>query len=157
MPMRAVRTMDRMMSEMPFEVLIVFLCILSGTPMAFGAVPSPNSLLVSLPHWAVRGWGALLAVGGLMTYIGLVMSHIVAKRRFIEGLYVEAGGLLLIGSGSLVFSMSIMAVNGWNSIFSISVYIVLAASCFFRYRTLRRTIRKMREAIELERKLHGSD
>lgn len=157
MPMRAVRTLDRMMSEMPFEVLIVFLCLFSGLPMALGILPSPGSLIRTLPTWGIRLWGATLSIGGFMAIIGLVMSHVDRRRRFIEGMYIEGGGLLMIGAGALVFGLCILVAAGWPAAFSILIYGVMAASCFFRFRTVRRTVRKMREAIDLERKLQSGD
>lgn len=152
MPKRVIRLVDSVMSEMPFEVLIILLCILTGLPMALGVLPQPNSLIATLPSWTIKCWGGLLSVGGITALIGLIMSHLIARRRFVEGMYLEAGGLLVIGSGALVFGLCIVVAVGWPAVFSISVYCIMAAACFFRYRTIRRTISKMREAIVLERK-----
>jgi hypothetical protein len=92
-----------------------------------------------------------------MTLVGLTMSHLTTRRRFLEGLYVEAGGLFALGAGSLVFSLGIAAAQGTRATFSILVYLMVSLSCYFRYRSLKRTVHKMRHAIELERKLQNGD
>lgn len=154
--MYRLRTINKVMSEMPFEVLITLMCLFSGLPMALGILPSPSSVLSTLPVWAIRCWGVMLSVGGLTTIIGLLMSHATRNRKFVEGLYIEGGGMLILGSGALVFGLTIMAAAGMRSIFSVCVYLALTASCFFRFRTAKQTVRKMKEAIDLERKrIHG--
>lgn len=155
--MYGVRTVDRIMTEMPFEVLITVLCLIVGLPMALGVLPPPTSLVRTLPEWSIRCWGSLLSLGGITTLVGLLLSHATQKRRFIEGLYIEGAGMAILGSGALVFGLTIFVAAGWHAMFSVLVYLVMAVSCFFRYRTTRHTVKKMKEAIGIERKfLHGN-
>lgn len=150
------RAVDRIMSEMPFEVLITFLCLATGLPMAVGILPSPASLIRVLPGWSIQCWGAMLSMGGLLTFVGLGLSHATKHRKFIEGLYIEGAGMLILGAGTLVFGLTIAAAAGWRALFGMLVYFVMAASCFFRFRTLRRTVSEMKKAVEIERgHLHG--
>lgn len=155
--MYGLRATGRMMSEMPFEVFITILCLMAGLPMALGILPPPTSLVRTLPVWAIRCWGSLLSLGGITTLTGLFLSHATKKRRFVEGLYIESAGMAILGSGALVFGLTIFVAAGWHAMFSVLVYFVMAASCFFRYRATRHTVKKMKEAIGIERKfLHGN-
>lgn len=149
--------LDGMMAEAPFEVLFMILCLLSGIPLALGALPPPNSLTATLPPLLIRLWGLTLAIGGGITLTGLIMAHLYRQRRFVEGLIIEGGGLVALGSAVFVFALAIIVVNGTAAVFGISVYFMLTASCFARWRTTRRAVKKMKTALDLERKLQSGE
>lgn len=117
-----------------FEILIAWLCLVSGVPMMIGHA-QPNSVIALLPEWLVRVWGINLALGGLLILLGYgAWRH--RARTVVHGelgLSVEQAGLCLLGSGTLVFGVIIILVAGWAGTLPAGTYLVFTAACLFRY------------------------
>lgn len=153
MPKRVVRFADSILTEDPFRIFFVVLCLLVGVPYVLGVLPPPNALESALPAVVIRLWGATLVLGSLTTLCGIVMAHALRSRRYIEGLMIEGGGLLVLASPSIVLSLVLVITSGLDAALGISTYAMFATACLYRFRGCRRTTNKMREAIQLERKL----
>lgn len=117
-----------------FEILIAWLCLVSGVPMLLDRA-QPNSVISLLPEWLVRLWGINLALGGLLILLGYgAWRH--RSRTFAHGelgLGIEQAGLCLLGSGTLVFGIIIVMVAGWAGMLPAGTYLVFTAACLFRY------------------------
>lgn len=158
MPRRIVRWMDSLLSEDPFELFFVLLCFLAGIPLATRAAPSPSSLEAALPLLVVKLWGVTLSSGGFVSLCGILLRHpnpyrTTKKPRYIEGLLIEGGGLIALASAAAVIALAIITRTGLEALFGTATYFMFVAACAYRFITIKRTVAKMREAIELERKL----
>lgn len=154
--MRSLRWLDRMLSEDQFKVFFMLLCLVAGIPLVLGA-PAPKSV-EALPELVVRLWGITLALGGLTSLVGISMRHARRSRLFIEGLLVEGAGLVALASAAAVFATVIIVVNAtWSAAFGTATYFMFTVACGFRFRTIRRIVRKMQEAIKLESRLQSGD
>jgi hypothetical protein len=155
--MRLVKWLDRMLSEDQFKVFFMILCLFAGIPLALGA-PAPSSVVAALPVLVIRLWGVTLALGGVTSLVGIAMRHATRSRLFIEGLIIEGAGLVALASAAATFATVIIVVNAtWSAAFGTATYFMFVAACIFRFRTIRRVVRKMQEAIELERRLQSGD
>jgi hypothetical protein len=159
---RFFRWLNVMATEDTFELFFVLLCVVSGIPLMLGVVSSPQSLEAALPELLIRIWGATLLLGGLVALCGIGLRHednfkIKRRPRFIEGFILEGAGLVALASAAAVIALALIVLTGTKALFGVSTYFMFVLACLFRYRHIRKVVRKMREAIELETRLRRGD
>lgn len=138
----------------PFQLFLLALSLVSSVGLLQGK--SGSQLLdARLNDFAVSLWGAALAIGSLLAMAGVwCYRH---PHRLMSGLYLERGGLVLVGAAASVYSFVVLhsAADVSGVRFTASVQIGYAAACFFRswqdhraitqtkrlYRTLQRSAR----------------
>lgn len=103
----------------PFQTYLLFLCAISGIPLAFG-VKTAGSVEALLPEWAALTWGLCLAGGSVL---GLTGSYW-PKRHYATALTVERIGLLIVGPAALLYSVLIAIYIGFSG--TVTVLIVAA-------------------------------
>jgi hypothetical protein len=130
-----------------FELLIAWLCLGTGLPMALGA-PAPMSLQRALPHWLINCWGGTLFLGGLLIVVGIGLRHRhPSTARLATGLRVEVAGLMPLAAGSAVFGIVIAAAGGWRGMFAAGTYVMFAVACLLRSVEVRDAERGLRSAV----------
>lgn len=134
-----------------FELLIAYLCVVAGLPLALGA-PPPNSIQRILPSWLVHCWGATLFIGGVLIVLGLALRRgAPGISRLLVGLRIEQAGLLPMAAGAAVFSLVITVAAGWPGVFAGGTYLMFAAACLLRTVEVRDTARGIDQAVQRSR------
>jgi hypothetical protein len=105
----------------PFEQFVLFLGLIVGWPLLFGA-PTPGStsellgpLLVRIWAWMLVGGCAIALMGSWWTWwswLGRWGSR--WRPRATSALLIEQVGLLAMGGGSVVYAYGIAAAVGWG-------------------------------------------
>jgi hypothetical protein len=130
-----------------FELFVALLCMVSGVPLSLGIAPNPNSIVATLPTWAVVAWGVSLSFGGGCTVTGILWRHI-NELQFIAGLYVEKAGLYMLGSACLVLALAIGIHVGGSGLVTSGICGALAAACVSRVRTINKEAKIVKEHTE---------
>lgn len=89
----------------PFEIALLGACVIAGAVMAITGV-RPPSLSRSLPYDVMTVWLALVAAGGLVGIVGAYW-----RGRIDDGLLIEFGGVLAIGSACTLYVIALFALN----------------------------------------------
>jgi hypothetical protein len=139
-----VRNLANAWQGFQFEILIAFICALSGIPLAFSIAPRPTSIVVVLPELARIVWGISLSLGGSLVLVGIIWRYN-NPIKFISGLYLERAGLYMLGSSTAVFVLAIIVFAGANGFFSGMTYGAFASACLSRTMLITREISIIRE------------
>lgn len=126
-----------------FEVFFGVLCLLAALPMLARPTEfAPRSIQATLPLGLVIAWGITLLMGGVLVLTGL----------FTRNYRIEQAGLALLGSGALVFGMSIVLFAPWDPsrALSVATYGAFTLTCVYRYRQLTRVLYAIQHARELQ-------
>jgi len=131
----------------PFELLIAFLCVVSGIPLMLGFHLS-NSTAEVLPFTLQILWGVLLFIGGALSILGLVRFHMSPEaRRQILALRIEQSGWIMVATALFVFGFILFTLNASGAGFVLLTYTAFIAACVLRYLTLRQAVRAYTKVI----------
>lgn len=144
------RWLRGVLMEDQFKLFVAVLCMISGIPLTIRAVAAPNSLVVVLSPLGIRLWGGSLGLGGTLVIAGILLRHIKARRRYIEGLMIEAAGLIPLGLAALVVAVLAIYVVGTQALFGASVYLMFTFACAARFWATQQIVKQVRLAIQLE-------
>lgn len=136
--------------EDQFKLFVAVLCMISGIPLTINAVSAPGSLLVVLAPMGIRLWGISIGLGGFLVVFGILLRHVKARRRYIEGLMIEAAGLIPLGLAALVVAVLAIYVIGTQALFGASVYLMFTFACAARFWATQQIVKSVRDAIEQE-------
>jgi hypothetical protein len=136
--------------EDQFKLFVAGLCTLSGLPLAVGTVPAPQSLESVLSPLGRQLWGFSLAIGGGLVVWGILMRNVWTRRRYIEGLMIEAAGLIPLGLAALVVCTLAIYVLGSQALFGGTVYAMFTVACASRYWAIHTVVKTLRQAINQE-------
>ena len=123
-------------SKSPFEIFLLIAAVLSGL---VGIVhPGAGGRIVSqLPHWGQYIWYGGLLGAGVITLVGVVTHR-------LWSLYVERGGLQMLGALSILYSAEILfAVPVAANSFSVVTVIGFSVACLVRVRQISRDIKQI--------------
>jgi hypothetical protein len=128
---RAARQLQRFADIEPFELFTAFMCVVVGIPLSLNG-PRPNSIDDSLPALLVTLWGIELAVGGILTIVGLALTGT------SRGVRIERAGLLFLAAASAVYALVLVPLLPISSV-TIALLVALAGACLWRRWSVRRT------------------
>lgn len=115
----------------PFQVYLLFLCVVSGLPILLGLAPDQESAITQLPEWQERAWGASLVIGATL---GLAGSYF-PVRFYASALTIERIGLIFCGSAGLVYA-GIVAATANNDLLTAAVILGFGIASVRRARDL---------------------
>lgn len=118
---KALQYIPRSILQSPFELLLAFMCVTSGTTYVLGNVPA-SAIDRYLPSYLVRGWGMCLAFGGTLLIYGILKGSPLVQRA----------GLSLLAPTSFVYSIMLIVFVGLPSIFSASIITAFAIACLLK-------------------------
>jgi hypothetical protein len=126
-----------------FQVFLLCLSVAASFGLLQGNSGS-TVLDARLSNLAVVLWGAALVVGSLLAMVGIWCYR--TPARLFLGLYLERAGLLLVGTGAVVYSGVILyaAAHVSGVRWTVSVQMAYAAACFFRSWQAHRAIKVIR-------------
>jgi uncharacterized membrane protein YidH (DUF202 family) len=131
----------------PFELLIAFLCVVTGIPLMLG-VHLSNSTAEVLPFTLQILWGVLLFIGGALAMLGLVRFHTSPEaRRQILALRIEQSGWIMVATALFVFGFILVTLNASGAGFVLLTYAAFIAACVCRYIALRHAVRAYTKVI----------
>lgn len=137
---------DRVSWPPPWNSFQVFLLGLSvGASIGLLQGNSGSTVLdAQLSDTAVTLWGAALVVGSLLAMAGIWCYR--RPDRLYIGLHLERAGLLLVGTGAVIYSSVVLIaaphVSGVR--WTVSVQVAYAAACYLRSWQAHRMIRVIR-------------
>jgi hypothetical protein len=147
---RMPRWLRSALSEDQFKLWIAWLCAISGIPLIFVAVPPPGSLALMLNPVGVRLWGFSVGLSGVLIITGILLRHIKARRRYIEGLMVEAAGLIPLCLSTIILGTMALYVVGKPAIFGACVYLSFAGAAASRFWAIQQIVKTIRVALDQE-------
>ena len=102
----------------PFELFVLFLGMVSGAPLLFGA-PAPGTTTELLGPGLARVWGWILVGGCLVALIGVwwtwwawlgrLWHRIHPAER--DGLLIEQVGLVAVAVGTLIYAIGVILAD----------------------------------------------
>ena len=131
----------------PFELLVAFLCEITGIPLMLGFhLSNSTAEVLSLPLQIL--WGVLLFIGGALALIGLVRFHMSPEaRRQILALRIEQSGWICVATALLIFGFILVTLNATGAGFVILTYTAFIVACVLRYLALRQAVRAYEKVI----------
>lgn len=143
-PPRPIRPLDS--SRNSFELYLLFLGMVTGLPLLWGA-PPPTSTEALLNPVEVKVWAFLLVGGCAVALVGVWWTWWAWLSRFAPGvrpnlatgLLLEQVGMVGVAVGTLIFAYAIVAVGGSPLIAGIVLGFGLA--CTTRAVRIRRWVR----------------
>lgn len=102
----------------PFELFVLFLGMVSGAPLLFGA-PAPGTTTELLGTGLARVWGWILVGGCLVALIGVwwtwwawlgrLWRRVHPAER--DGLLIEQVGLVAVAVGTLIYAIGVVLAD----------------------------------------------
>lgn len=127
-------------SRSPFEIFMLFACILSGIAGLIN--PHRVSVIASvLPLWELYIWNAGIITGGFVALIGVWKSS-------FASLYVERIGLTLLVGLSFMYVVAIIALSGFTFGLAVMMTAAFSIACVFRLRQIIVDLRRIRLAVD---------
>lgn len=118
------------------EAFVAVLALLAGVPILFDpASLAPTSVLRLLPVWAVYCWGAGMTIGGIGTFMGIVL----------EEYRLERIGVLALASTVTIFFLALIGFLP-GSFVALLTFGLFSLSMYARYWVLGELI-KVREEL----------
>lgn len=116
---REIRLVPRPTALEPFKLLLAFMCVVSGIPLALHGA-APTTVQAALPPWLVLLWGCELALGGLLTLGGTLGG----------AWWIERTGLAFLGAASTVYGL-ILLFTAWPAgALVASIILGLGVACY---------------------------
>lgn len=97
----------------PRALFVLVFASVVGLALILGA-PEPGSMDALMPHWAVKGWGALLTIGSLLTLAGTTHQSTLA-------VILEQIGSVMVGVAAILYSASALLVIGFEAAFPVGI------------------------------------
>jgi hypothetical protein len=124
----------------PRAVFILSLCAFSGIPLVFAdAAPGSIASQVSKPFVVV--WGALLALGALLTLAGTV-------KQTVNGIIMEQIGSVAVGGATIFYGGAILIQVGSRGSVPAGIILGWGLSCFWRWFQLQALMSKAERAVQ---------
>lgn len=109
----------------PRAVFILGLSVFSGiTALALDA--APDSLNAQIPGWAVVVWGVLLALGSLVTLLGM-------WRQTVGGIIIEQIGCVMVAATTIFFVGTALVDEGQEPTQPLAIVLAWGLSCGLRW------------------------
>lgn len=109
----------------PRAVFILALSVFSGaTTLALKA--APESLEAVLPQWGVFVWSVMLALGSLITLVGMAFQT-------MNGIVLEQVGSVMVGATTVFYSSLALWVLGPAALQTIGIILAWGMACFVRW------------------------
>lgn len=125
----------------PFQIYLISLITVSGLALATGISSNMITEKMGTPYTQI--WGAFLAIGGLLTLIGVYWP----REETITGLLIERTGLVALGGASFIWSVLVVWRVHMSGVFSASLTFGLFLACFRQWRWVNKNVNKVIRAI----------
>lgn len=132
----------------PFELFVLFLGLVVGSPLLWGA-PTPGSTTELLgPVWA-RAWAWILVTGCLVALMGVWWTWWSWLSRWLfrldlrtsTGLLIEQVGLVAVGVGTLIYAVGVVTADGETGRFIPAGLVAgLGLACWWRAGQIQRWV-----------------
>lgn len=109
----------------PRAVFILALSVFAGGT-ALVLREAPDSLRGVMPEWAVFIWGALLAVGSLVTLVGM-------KYQSVNGILTEQMGSAMVAAATIFYSAVVFKLVGPSAIQTVGLILAWGLACVIRW------------------------
>lgn len=109
----------------PRAVFILALSVFSGI-VALILRESPDSLREVIPEWAVVAWGSMLAIGSLLTLVGMLFQS-------VNGIITEQIGSALVAATTVFYSVVVFIIVGGTAIQTVGVILAWGLACALRW------------------------
>lgn len=123
----------------PRAFFILSFCALAGAPLIF-ADAAPGTIAAKLDHWQVIAWGLSLAVGSLITLLGMI-------RQSANGILFEQFGSICVGVAAVFYGATVLVVVGLSASFPAAITIGWGVSCFWRWAQLQELLNETERAV----------
>lgn len=125
----------------PRAVFVLAACVAAGLPLVFAGA-TPGSVAAQLDRFWVVVWGAMLAVGALMSLIGTL-------RMDVNGIILEQIGSVSVGGATVIYGSAIVAQVQWAGSVPAAIVFGWGLSCFWRWGQLQALLHKAEQAATL--------
>lgn len=121
----------------PLAVYLLILALVSGLGLVLGE-PTAGSVDATLPLWASKTWGGMLAFGA-----GNVLSGMYWQADPRTGLVVKRLGFLALISASTVYAMVLFVAVGLPAFLVSGIVLGFGAACLVQYMRVNRRITRI--------------
>lgn len=129
----------------PNHSFLIGLVGLTGILIALGV--SDNRIIIAMGEPYATIWGILLTLGAIITLSGTYW-----RGEVLSGFLVERSGLILLGSGSILWAILVLLRIHMDGLFSAVVTFGFASTCYMHIRWLNTNLNKVIRAINNEEK-----
>lgn len=126
-------------SRSPLQIFLLSLVLVTGLLIAFGI--SRNAVTKDMGEPWATAWGIFLSIGAVVSLIGAFW------KNKITGMLIERSGILLLGLTSVIWPVATVAVTGLNGLYSSTITMIFAGSCFFQVKYINEHINLILQAI----------
>lgn len=123
--LRAILTPAARYPADPRAVFILALSVFSGLT-ALAVEAAPGTLRALLPHWGVILWAVCLALGSLVTLIGMA-------RQTLAGIIAEQIGSVMVGVATVYYSCLVFILVGADAVQTVGIILAWGVACFIRW------------------------
>jgi len=131
------RILPKSILQQPFELLLAFMCCLSGTTYVLGNVPAA-AIDRNLPNVLIRAWGLSLMLGGFLVIFGIARTQPILQRA----------GYSLLAPTSIVYAILLIVYVGLPSVFSVLIIIGFASACLIRDYMVKMSTKAIRQVFK---------
>jgi len=124
----------------PFEILLLVMCATVGVVGLCQPSATSNVVTSLLPTWEVIVWYAGLAIGGLVSLLGVFLSGVVS-------LLIERVGLIMLTCLTLTYSTAVIAQIGIKGILPALFPALFAVACVDRFARITADLKRMENVI----------
>lgn len=122
----------------PFSLLLIFLATTGGITRLLSHTP-PSILEGKIPPILLYLWFVLLAIGGVITFIG------VGWRDLLTGVIIERVGIWLWIGGAILYSSILCIYGGWAGVGGATYTYAFAVVAIWRVMQINKDLRLIRE------------
>lgn len=117
----------------PFELLLAFMCLVSGTSTLLGAPNERSAVVRVLPEWFLHSWALVLVLGGLALICGASSAVQLDGRVIIRRIACYRFGLRLLGAASLIYGATLFIAAGLAAFTVAPIVLAFSLACYVRH------------------------
>jgi hypothetical protein len=121
----------------PFEIFILILGLVSGTPILTGHA-EPTSVVALLDPVLLHIWAWMLTAG-----CALALAGVLWPKRPHTGFLIEQVGLVAVGAGVVIYVVALAQIHDPGRVLAIGIATGFGLACWWRVWLIQRWIKSL--------------
>lgn len=130
----------RLNDRHPYEIYLLVFTVISTAPGALGIIDVPRSIAGQLTGWQADMWVWGLFIGSLIALAGLAWKRPPYPRITVDGLLLEAVGLVIVGGATIFYAGAVINTGGTNALYAAGVTLAFGAASIAQALKIRRIL-----------------